>query len=749
MYLNLIYSCAKAHRWELEMEQRELDALLQDMTLEEKIDQLYQVSSVLYEEEGKITGPENTAGYTQGEVWRAGSMLGATGAEKLMEIQRSYMERQPHHIPMLFMLDVINGYRTIFPIPLAQGCTFNLEMAREGAAAAAREAAAAGLHVTFSPMVDLTRDARWGRVMESTGEDPYLNGCFARAMVEGYQGDGRLKEKGRIAACVKHFAGYGAPVGGRDYNAAELSERTLRDDYLPAYREAVEAGAAMAMTSFQTLDRVPSTANQWLMRQILRKEMGFSGVLISDWAAVEELCSHGIAEDRKEAAGLAIEAGVDIDMMGACYSRNLKALVEEGTVSLHLVDEAVGRVLQLKNKLGLFENPYKDADAREEEAVVLCDSHRVLARKIAAESFVLLKNDGMLPLRQGQEKIAFIGPHVHNREIFGAWSILGRPEDTVSLEEGVRNRGCFHVFFAEGCLLQAPGSIQEHWEEAVTEAEDKLLEEAVKLASDADKVVLALGEHRLQSGEASSRGEITIPESQRRLLDRICSVNPNVAVVLFTGRPLDIREISEKARAVLVAWMPGTEGGNALADVLYGEVNPSGKLAMCFPYSVGQLPVYYGQFRTGRPFVKGADAGYVSRYLDIPNEPLYPFGYGLSYTEFEIGKVRLSADNIKRCEILEASVTVKNIGGVKGQEVVQLYLQDVCGSVVRPVRELKGFRKVELEPGEEKTVVFEITEEMLRFYNIDMEYRSEPGLFRVFLGNSSETENLSEFILKD
>lgn len=723
------------------MKQKELDALLESMSLEEKIDQLFQVSSVFLEEEGKVTGPENTAGYTAQEVWRAGSVLGAAGAETLVKLQKTYMEKQPHHIPLLFMLDVINGYRTIFPIPLAQGCSFNPQLAKEGAAAAAREAAAAGVHVTFSPMVDLVRDARWGRVMESTGEDPYLNGCFGRAFVEGYQGTDGLREKGRIASCVKHFAAYGAPVGGRDYNAVELSERTLRDDYLPAYRESLKAGAAMVMTSFQTLDRVPSTANKKLMREILRREMGFQGVLISDWAAVEELCSHGVAGDKKEAAKLAAEAGVDIDMMGACYCRNLKELIEEGVISHSLVDEAVRRVLWLKNELGLFENPYKDADPEEEKSVVLSRFHRTLARKMAAESFVLLKNDGILPLKETKGKIAVIGPHGSNHEIFGAWSILGRAEDTVSLEEGIRNRGCLHAAFARGCQLTD--------DECGMENEDKLLEEAAALAKEAGLVVLALGEHRMQSGEAASRGDITIPECQKRLFERVCQVNRNVVVVLFTGRPLDIREISEKAAAVLVVWMPGTEGGNAVADVLFGDVNPSGKLAMSFPYSTGQIPVYYGQFRTGRPMAEGTDIKYVSRYLDIPNAPLYPFGYGLSYTKFEIGPVQLTASKMKRNESLNASVVVKNTGTVKGQEVVQLYLQDVKGSVARPLRELKGFQKVELEPGEEKTAVFEIKEEMLRFHNIDMEYVSEPGEFRVYLDNSSETDNGAVFTLEE
>ena len=373
------------------MEQDKLIALLNDMTLEEKIGQMLQVSGMFYTDDGVLTGPENTAGYTEEEIRVAGSVLGTVGAGQLKKIQREYMERHPHHIPLIFMADIINGFRTVFPIPLAQGCTFDPKLVEEGAAVAARESAASGLHLTFSPMADLVRDARWGRVMESTGEDAWLNGCFARAMVEGYQGRSGLREKGRIAACVKHFAGYGAPTAGRDYNTVELSERTLRDDYLPAYKEAIDAGAATVMTSFNTLDRIPSSANRRLMRDILRGEMGFEGVLISDWAAIEELCSHGVARDKEEAARLALEAGVDIDMMTNCYCRHLKELVESGAVSSALIDEAVLRILKLKNDLGLFEDPYKDADEREEKVLVLCDEHRKTARRMAAESFVLLK----------------------------------------------------------------------------------------------------------------------------------------------------------------------------------------------------------------------------------------------------------------------------------------------------------------------------------------------------------------------
>ena len=721
------------------MEQDKLIALLNDMTLEEKIGQMLQVSGMFYTDDGVLTGPENTAGYTEEEIRVAGSVLGTVGAGQLKKIQREYMERHPHHIPLIFMADIINGFRTVFPIPLAQGCTFDPKLVEEGAAVAARESAASGLHLTFSPMADLVRDARWGRVMESTGEDAWLNGCFARAMVEGYQGRSGLREKGRIAACVKHFAGYGAPTAGRDYNTVELSERTLRDDYLPAYKEAIDAGAATVMTSFNTLDRIPSSANRRLMRDILRGEMGFEGVLISDWAAIEELCSHGVARDKEEAARLALEAGVDIDMMTNCYCRHLKELVESGAVSSALIDEAVLRILKLKNDLGLFEDPYKDADEQEEKVLVLCDEHRKTARRMAAESFVLLKNDGILPL--AGERTAFIGPYVANAEIYGAWSMFGTPETTVSIEQGIKNRGCGHAYFAEGCILSADFGRSE-------ETAGKLLQEAVELAQKADKVVLALGEHRLQSGEAASRADITLPDCQMELFRQVCAVNKNVVVVLFSGRPLDIREICGQAAAVLAVWMPGTEGGNAIADVLFGDVNPSGRLSMSFPYSVGQVPIFYGQFRTGRPYIEGTEEKYFSRYLDIPNRPLYPFGYGLSYTTFVIGPVQLSAQQMRRTDRLRVTVTVKNTGTVGGSEVVQMYLADVNGSVARPVRELRGFCKVRLEPGEESEVSFEITEEMLRFHDIHMDYVSEPGVFRVFVGDCSETENGAAFVLE-
>lgn len=742
------------------MKQQELRELLSDMSLTEKIDQLLQVGGFYLEKDGMVTGPENVVGFTQEEINLAGTVLGSIGAEKLRKIQKSYMEKQPHHIPLIFMADIINGYRTIFPIPLAQGCSFDPELAKEGAAIAARESAAAGLHLTFSPMADLVRDARWGRVMESTGEDPYLNRQFARAMVEGYQGekdeDGvvDLTSKGKIAACVKHFAAYGAPLGGRDYNTVELSERTLRDDYLPSYQEAVEAGAAMLMTSFNTLDRIPSSGNKKLMRDILREEMGFKGVVISDWAAIEEMCRHGIAQDRKEAAKLAIEAGVDIDMCTTCYSRNLESLVQEGIISETLIDEAVMRILNLKNQLGLFENPYKDADELEEKDIVTCQEHRKAARRIAADTFVLLKNEGLLPLKPEGSKLAFIGPHVENRRIFGGWSLFARTEDTVSIADALRERGIDAALAKGSAILDNNRGLELFGDMLDYQKDEKvvsdLLQEAVETAKTADVVVLAIGEHQAQSGEAASRADITVPECQMELFRAVHAVNPNVVVVLFSGRPLDIREIAQKANAVLEVWQPGTEGGSAILDVLYGDVNPSAKLSMSFPYCVGQVPVFYGEMHTGRPYEEGTGNKFLSRYLDIPNKPMYPFGFGLSYTTFEISPIILD-EAVLFCEkgsSIQARVTVKNTGLCAGSEVVQLYIQDLSASVARPVRELKGFQKVALNPGEEKEVTFTITEDMLRFTNINMKSESEAGNFYVYVGNSSETQNKAEFLLK-
>ncbi|ERI92988.1 glycosyl hydrolase family 3 protein [Clostridiales bacterium oral taxon 876 str. F0540] len=735
------------------MNREKLIELLEDMSLEEKIDQLLQVCSYYYEKEGVITGPENEAGFSEEEVQNAGSVLGGGGAKLLRKIQENYMKKQAHHIPLLFMADVINGYRTIFPIPLAQGATFNPEIVEKAAAISAKESAASGLHLTFSPMVDLVRDARWGRVMESTGEDVFLNSCLSRAMVEGYQGKGELKEKGRIAACVKHFAGYGAPMAGRDYNTVELSERTLREDYLPAYQAGVDAGCATVMTSFNTLDRVPSTGNKKLLRDTLRGEMGFDGVIISDWAAIEELIHHGMAGDKKEAAALAMEAGVDIDMMTTCYCGNLKSLVEEKKIDEALINEAVLRILELKNKLGLFENPYKDASEADEAELILCKEHREAAKAAAIESMVLLKNDNILPLQKEGQSIAVIGPHVDNKWISGVWSIFAKIDENVTVQEGINNLGINNVTFAKGCGFIDPdsGIGTYHKDQSVIEdnkVAKKLLEEAIQNAKKADVVVMPIGEIAIQSGEASSRASIDIPKVQMDLFEKIYEINKNIVVVLFNGRPLTIKTLSEKAKAILEVWLPGTEGGNAIAEVLFGNANPSGKLSMSFPYSVGQVPVYYSEFHTGRPYSdEKKDVKYLSKYLDIPNAPLYPFGYGLSYTNFDISKVTLSNRELKKGESIKASVVIKNTGKVTGKEVIQMYIQDTIGSVARPVRQLKGFQKVELQPGEERKVTFTITEEMLRFYDINMNFTSEKGDFVVYVGNDSRTQNQDKFVL--
>lgn len=733
------------------MDQQNLKKLVGEMSLTEKINQLLQVTSGFFVNEAELTGPIRENGITEESISEAGSIIGLLGAKKYKEIQDAYIEKHPHKIPLLIMLDVINGFRTIFPIPLAQGATFEPELSKKCAKIAAKESAVSGVHVTFAPMVDLVRDARWGRVMESTGEDTKLNSDFAAAMVEGFQGN-HVGEEYQIAACVKHFAAYGAPTAGREYNTVELSENTLRGYYLPAYEAAIKAGVEMVMTSFNTLNGVPATGNQWLMRDVLRDEMEFDGVLISDWAAIEELIYHGYAKDRKEAAGLAMNAGVDIDMMTGIYSKNLASLIEDGTVKEEILDEAVLRILQLKNKLGLFENPYKDADEEKEKEIILCEEHRQVSLEAAEKSFVLLKNEGILPLNK-KEKVAFIGPFVHEKEIYGTWSMLGRPEDTVSIADAAQKyRVDYEVTFAKGCDILGEEDInlipEVHGKAMKLEDQETLIKEAVEAAKNADKVILALGEHRRMSGEAASRAELTLPKVQERLLHAIYEVNPNIGVILFTGRPLDLRLVSEKSQAILNVWMPGTEGGNAILNVLTGKVSPSGKLPMSFPYCVGQVPVHYNEYFTGRPYdPKSGGKEYRSNYRDIPNTPLYPFGYGLSYAKFHYSDLKLSKDTMQEGETLDACITIKNEGEYGGTETVQLYIRDCVGSVVRPRKELKSYQKVELQPGEVKCVTFKITEEMLRFYKADSTFGSEKGEFHVFIGTDSSTEEYVSFEL--
>ena len=740
------------------MTDQELHLLLEDMSLQEKIDQLLQLTADFYGKTDRdvVTGPASELGISMEDIDLAGSVLNGTGAKALMQIQDAYMDRHPHHIPLLFMMDVIHGYRTIFPAPIAQGASFDPEMSKRAASVAAREASAAGIHVVFSPMVDLVRDPRWGRVMESTGEDPYLNSRFAAAQIHGFQGDD-MKEDGKVCGCIKHFAGYGGAEAGREYNTVQVSEHTFREYYLPSYEAGIKAGAGMVMTSFNTVNDIPATINQKLMRQMLREEMGFDGVLISDYAAILETVAHGASSDKKDAAYKALLAGVDIDMMTGCYAGELAKLVKEGTIPESLIDESVLRILQLKNQLGLFEHPHKDADPEKEARYILCPEHRALAREAAAASCVLLKNDKVLPIRPSQ-KVAFIGPYIDNYEICSSWAVTGHPEDSVTIRQAAKEllpdsdlTFCHgtsllprdHVFagFAE------PNRAEEFYADVFADPE-KALADAVAAAKAADVVILCLGEHYLQTGEATSRTELSLPENQMELFCAVRTANPNVAVVLFNGRPLLLDKLSRDAAAILEAWFPGTEGGHAILDLLTGTKNPSGKLPMTFPRNMGQIPIYYNHFSTGRPLTGTDPQRFVSKYTDAPNTPLFPFGYGLSYTEFSYSDVSLSSDSLTSEDSITASVQLKNTGACTGTEVVQLYIQDVAASTVRPVRELKGFTRITLTPGETQTVSFRISEAELAFHRADGSYGTEPGAFRVWIGGSSATENGTGFTLR-
>lgn len=719
------------------MEKSGVNRILEQMTLEEKIAQLMQLTRDFYQTDSRevsLTGPIAEMGINQTVVHNSGSVINAIGAKDVIEIQREHLKNNRLGIPLLFMADIVHGYRTVFPVPLAIGCSWDLVLAETSAAIAAMEASVSGLHVTFAPMVDLVRDPRWGRVMESTGEDPYLNSLFARAFVRGFQGS-QLTDNTRVVACVKHFAAYGAPEGGRDYNTVNMSERQLRESYLPAYKAALDEGCEMVMTSFNTVDGIPATGNAHLLRDILRDEWGFDGVLISDWGAVKELIPHGVAVDESEAARKALLAGVDIEMMTPCYVNNLKELVENGALEEALIDEAVLRILNLKHKLGLFENPYRGADEKLEQEVLLCEANRLQARQLATKSCVLLKNENVLPLQQ-HKKIALIGPFAQSSDILGPWSIYGSQTEAVQLYDGLKGKvDPSQLFVAKGCDIQT--GTQEQ------------MEEAIQAAHKADVIVLALGEHSEMSGEASSRADIRLPNIQLEMVSKLKELNKPTVAVLFNGRPLDLHGVVEHVDSILEAWFPGTEGGSAIADILFGDVNPSGRLTMSFPYSVGQIPVYYNDFNTGRPKNAKVQERYVSQYLDIPNEPLFPFGFGLSYTTFSYGKVRLSAEYLTSEEPLIVSVQVTNTGRVEAEEIVQLYVRDMAGSVVRPVKELKGFHKVPLQPGETKNIEFQITVDDLAYYHTDLQYQSDLGEFLVFVGPNSRDVSALRFELKN
>lgn len=713
------------------MEKTQLQDLLGQMTQAEKIDQLQQLMAAFYSEKAEEkTGPMGDLDLTEENIKNAGSTLGISGAKEAIRVQKSYMENNRLHIPTLLMADIIHGFRTIFPIPLGLGATWDVAAAEKMAEISAKEAAVSGLHVTFSPMVDLVRDPRWGRVMESTGEDPFLNSRFAEAFVKGYQGEDLTHDFMRVAACVKHFAAYGAAIAGRDYNTVNMSERQLRESYLPGYHAAIQAGAKLVMTSFNTVDGIPATGNKWLFRDVLRDDLGFEGTVISDWGAISEMIPHGVAANEKEAAELAIKAGVDIEMMTSTYSHYLAELIAEGRIDAGLVDEAVLRILELKNDLGLFENPYRGADETAEAALILCEDHRQAAREIAEKAIVLLKNEAVLPLK-ATEKVALVGPAAASNDVLGAWSWQGQKAEAISLAQA----------FAKDQSVVSGTEAFDYFTPS-----EAAVAEALTLAKTADKVIVALGEADWMSGEAASRTDIRLPQAQLDFFKKVLAVNENVIVTLYNGRPLDLREL-DGAKAIVEAWFPGTEAGHALKNILTGAVNPSGRLSMSFPESVGQVPVYYNTDNTGRPYESAPDEKYVSKYLDCSNYAKYPFGFGLSYSNFNYSQLTLSSDTMTASESLVASVTVTNDSAVAGVETVQLYLRDLVGEVVRPLKELKGFQKVSLAAGESKTVRFTITEDLLRYVHPNQIASSDAGSFTLTIGGSSVSGLSSDFQL--
>ncbi|MFN0050398.1 MAG: beta-glucosidase BglX [Cytophagales bacterium] len=716
--------------------------LLSKMTLEEKIGQLNLLSSGW-----AVTGPVLSAGVEEkiakGEV---GGLFNMYTVEAVRKHQKLAVRKSRLHIPLIFGLDVIHGHRTIFPIPLAQSCSWDLELIKKSAQIAAKEASADGINWTFSPMVDIARDARWGRISEGSGEDPYLGSQIARAMVLGYQGD-NLKENYNIMSCVKHFALYGAVEAGRDYNTVDMSRLNMYQYYFPPYKAAVEAGAASAMTSFNVVDELPSSGNKWLLTTLLRNEWGFDGFVVTDYTAINEMSEHGLG-NLKEVSALALNAGTDMDMVGEGFYTTLKQSVQEGKVSENEIDKACLRILEAKYKLGLFDNPYKYIDKARAAKDILTPANRLAAREAATKSFVLLKNDNQtLPLKK-RGKIALIGPLAENKkDIIGTWVVAGNANDAVSVVEGMKNaaRDSASILYAKGANIVDDTFMLSRLNisgiEFVTidkKTPDELLKQALEVAKEADVIVAVLGECQSMSGEAASRSNIGLPDSQLKLLKELKKLGKPLVLVLMNGRPMTLEWENQHCDAILETWASGTEGGNAIADVLFGKYNPAGKLTTTFPRNVGQIPLYYNHKNTGRPANANLNDKYKSKYLDIPNDPLYPFGFGLSFTQFDYSNFKLNAKELKGTQTLTASVTITNSGKYAGEEIVQLYIQDPVASISRAVKELKGFQKIQLKAGESKIVSFNITNEDLKFYNSDLKYDWESGEFKIQIGTNSD-----------
>ncbi len=695
--------------------EKQIDALLAKMTLAEKLGQLQQL-------DGEANGnfrPEHLDMVRQGTL---GSTLNVRGAQKTNQLQRIAMTESRLKIPLIFGFDVIHGYRTIFPVPLGEAASWDPAAAERAASIAAAEARAAGVHWTFAPMVDIARDPRWGRIVEGAGEDPYLGSLMARARVRGFQGTD-YSAANKVVACAKHWVAYGAAEAGRDYNTTDVSERTLREVYFPPFKAALDAGAGTFMSAFNDLNGVPASANHFTLTEVLRGEWKFDGIVVSDYTSVEELIKHGVAADGPDAAREALNAGVDMEMVSRLYNKHAAELIRERKLSLQTIDEAVRRVLRIKFRLGLFDKPYVDEAL--EPAAIFNSANVAAAREFAARSFVLLKNDqNVLPLDKNVRSVALIGPLADNKpDMLGSWTGDGKPEDAVTLLQGLKAKTPqAKINYAKGCDVQC----------------DKVdaFDEAVRAAKDSDVVIIAVGESADMSGEAASRSSLDLPGRQLDLVKAVRSAGKPTVVVLMNGRPLTINWLAQNTPAILETWFAGSQAGNAIADVLFGDVNPGGKLPVTFPRAVGQIPLYYNHKNTGRP--PDARNKYTSKYLDVEWTPLFPFGYGLSYTKFAFANLKLSAGRIPVGGQVTVGVDVRNTGQRAGDEVVQLYIRDVAASVSRPVKELKGFQRVTLQPGETRHVTFVLGSEQLGFLDRAMRFTVEPGQFKVMIGGNSE-----------
>jgi beta-glucosidase len=718
-----------------------IDALMKKMTLEEKIGQLNLPGSGDIVT-GTVQSSDIGKKIKEGKV---GGLFNIKSVEKIKAVQKVAVEESRLKIPLIFGMDVIHGYETVFPIPLGLSCSWDMKLVENSARVAAVEASADGINWTFSPMVDICRDARWGRIAEGHGEDPYVNAEMAKAMVKGYQGND-LSANNTIMSCVKHYAMYGAAEAGRDYNTTDMTRQTMYNVYFPPFKAAADAGVGSFMASFNEIEGVPATANKWLLTDVLRKQWGFKGFVVTDYTGINEMIDHGIG-DLQTVSARALNAGIDMDMVGEGILNTIQKSLKEGKTTVTQIDAACRRILEAKYKLGLFDDPYRYCDATRARTQVFTPAHRKMARETAAQSFVLLKNKGnILPLKKSGT-IALVGPLADNApNMPGTWAVAARFDEAVTVLKGMQDvgGGSVKMLHARGSNLDADSLFEDRagmFGKSLrrdSRTAQQMIDEAVTIASQSDVVVVAAGESAEMTGESSSRSDIEIPQVQKDLIHALLKTGKPVVLVLFTGRPLAMKWESENVPAILNVWFGGSEAGYAIADVLFGDVNPSGKLTTTWPQVVGQLPMYYAHKNTGRPLGEGAwFAKFRSNYLDVSNEPVYPFGYGIGYSAFSYGDIKLSATSLKGNQTLTASVTVTNTGKYDGKEVVQLYIRDIVGTVTRPVKELKGFQKIELKAGETRTVSFNISPEHLKFYNYELNYDWEPGEFEIMIGPNS------------